>query len=126
MSNKPIETREESLKERAMQILNLKYPILADISDAYKRRTLTYHPDRHPHAKDDPEKLKEYENNTMVINQAYELLLDTLSSQPIDLSKYQLLEDTNLVQSLLPENVKPVPLGKTDQELWVERWGGII
>ena len=38
--SKSIETREESLKERAMQILNLKYPIQADISDSYKRRTV--------------------------------------------------------------------------------------
>jgi len=126
VSNNPSLTREDSLRERALQILNLKYPIELDIRDSYKRRTLEYHPDRHPDTKDNPDKLRECENKMMVVNQSYELLLDALGSQPINLNKYRLLEDTALVQSLLPENVKPVPLGKTEQELWMERYGNII
>jgi hypothetical protein len=62
----------------------------------------------------------------MVVNQSYELLLDDLHHQPINLDKYRLLEDTALVQSLLPEKVKPVPLGKTEQELWLDRCRNLI
>ncbi len=68
----------------------------------------------------------EYENKIKVVNQSYELLLDILGGKPIDLNKYRLLEDTSLVQSLLPENEKAASLGKTEQELWMERYGNII
>ena len=119
-------TIEDSLRERALQILNLKYPIELDIKDSHKRRTLEYHPDRHPNIRDNPDKLREYQNKMMVVNQSYELLLDGLHHQPINLDKYRLLEDTALVQSLLPEKVKPVPLGKTEQELWLDRCRNLI
>jgi len=121
----PTVTREDSLKERALQILNLKYPLESDIKSSYKRRMLEYHPDRHPETGDNPN-AKEYEKKTKVINQLYELLLDILGGTQIDSSKYCLIDDTALVQSLLPENIKPVPLGKTEQELWMERWSSII
>lgn len=124
-NNQPI-TREDSLKERALQILNIRYPIETDIKDSYKRRTLEYHPDRHPNAKDNLEKLKEYENKMMIINQSYELLMDVLGGQSIDINKYHSLEDTALVQSLLPEDVKPAPLGKTKLELWTDNYGNLI
>ena len=126
MSNMPIGIIEESLKERALQILNLRYLLESDIKSSYKRRVLEYHPDRHPETKDNPDKLVEYENRIKVINQSYELLLDVLGGLQIDRSEYCLLEDTALVQSLLPENVKPIPLGKTKQELWVEKYGDLI
>jgi hypothetical protein len=119
-------TREDSLKERALKILNLRYPILSDISASYKRRVLEYHPDRHPETNVNSDKLREYENKIKVVNQAYELLLDTLGGLQIDSNKYHLLEDTSLIQMLLPENVTPVPLGKTEQELWIERYGSFI
>jgi len=123
MSSKSIVTREDSLKERALQILNIRYPIEDDIKGSYKRRIFEYHPDRHPETKDDPDALKVYENKIMLINQAYELLLDVLSKVQIDLGKYCLLEDVALVQSLLPENIKPAPIAKTEQELWIEKYG---
>jgi hypothetical protein len=121
-----IVSREDSFKERALQILNLKYPIEADIKSSYKRRVFENHPDRHPESRDNPYVLREYEKKIKVINQAYELLLDILNSVKIDLIKYCLLKDTDLVQSLLPENVKPIPLGKTEQELWMERYGNLM
>ena len=68
MSNKPIITREDSLKERAWQILNLKYDIESDIKSSYRKRILEYHPDRHPEAKGNSDKLLEYENIIRVIN----------------------------------------------------------
>jgi hypothetical protein len=126
MSNKPIITREDSLKERALQILNLKYVIESDVKSSYKRRIMEYHPDRHPEAKGNSDKLLEYENIIKVINQSYELLLDVLQGIQINISKYSLLEDTDLVQSILPENVKPVPLGKTALELWKENYGDML
>ena len=126
MSNKPIITREDSLKERALQILNLKYGIESDVKSSYKRRIMEYHPDRHPEAKGNLDKLLEYENIIKVINQSYELLLDVLQGIQINISKYSLLEDTDLVQSILPENVKPVPLGKTALELWKENYGDML
>jgi hypothetical protein len=122
MSDTLIITREDSLKERALQILNLRYPIESDIKSSYKRRTFEYHPDRHPEAKGNSDKLLEHEKKIKVINQAYELLLDVLHGIQINISKYSLLEDTGLVQSILPESVKPTPLGKTALELWTENY----
>ncbi len=122
----PIATREDSFRERALQIFNLKYPLESDIKSSYKRRVFEYHPDRHPETIDDPDKLREYEKKIKVINQSYKLLLDSLDGVQIDLNKYCLLEETALVQSLLPENVNPVPLGKTEQELWIEKWGNTV
>ena len=126
MSNTPIVTREDSLKERALQVLNLKYPIEADIKSSFKRRIFEYHPDRHPESKGYSDKLLEYENKIKVINQSYELLLDVLRNVQIDIVKYSLLEDTGLVQSILPENVIPMPLGKTAKELWIENYGDML
>lgn len=126
MSNTPIITREDSLKERALQILNLRYPIEYDIKSSYKRRIFEYHPDRHPEAKENSAKRVEYENKIKIINQSYELLLDVLHGVQINISKYSLLEDTGLVQSILPENVKPAPLGKTALELWTENYGDML
>ncbi|MBN1358037.1 DnaJ domain-containing protein [Candidatus Bathyarchaeota archaeon] len=119
-------TREDSLKERALQILNLRYIIESDIKSSYKRRIWEYHPDRHPEAKSNSNKMLEYENKIKVINQSYELLLDILRGIQINMSKYSLLEDTGLVQSILPENVKPSPLGKTAMELWTENYGDML
>jgi hypothetical protein len=126
MTNTLIVTREDSLKERALQILNLKYPIEADIKSSYKRRIFEYHPDRHPEIRANSDELSECEKKIKVINQSYELLLDALKSVKIDLNKYSLLEDADLVQSLLPKNVKPTPLGKTEQEIWMERYGDLM
>ena len=119
-------TREDSLKERALQILNLRYIIESDIKSSYKRRIWDYHPDKHPEAKRNSNRMLEYENIIKVINQSYELLLDILNGIQIDISKYSLLEDTDLVQSILPENVKPMPLGKTAMELWTENYGDML
>ena len=126
MSHAPIITREDSLKERALQILNLRYIIESDIKTSYRKRILEYHPDRHPEANGNSDKLLEYENKIKVVNQSYELLLDVLHGIQINISKYSLLEDTDLVQSILPENVKPVPLGKTELELWTENYGDML
>jgi hypothetical protein len=126
MSSTPIITREDSLKERALQILNLRYIIEFDIKSSYRRRILENHPDRHPEAKGNPDKLLEYENKIKAINQSFELLLDVLHGIQINISKYSLLEDTGLVQSILPENVKPTPLGKTALELWTENYGDML
>lgn len=126
MPNTPIITREDSLKERALQILNLRYPIESDIKSSYKKRVFEYHPDRHPEAKGNSDKLLENENKIKVINQSYELMQDFLHGIHIDPSKYSLLEDTALVQTILPQSVKPAPLGKTTLELWTENYGHMI
>jgi hypothetical protein len=126
MSHTPITTREDSLKERALQILNLRYTIEPDIKSSYKSRIFECHPDRHPEAKENSATLLEYENKIKVINQAHELLLDVLHGIQINISKYSLLEDTGLLQSLLPENEKPAPLGKTALELWRENYGDML
>jgi hypothetical protein len=123
MSNKSTGTREDSLKERALQVLNLRYLIERDIKGSYRRRIFEHHPDKHPEAEDNPSELEELQNRIKVINQSYELLLNVLRGSQIDLSKYSLLEDTGLVESVLPQNVKPVPLGKTELELWTEKFG---
>jgi curved DNA-binding protein CbpA len=126
MSGKPMVTREDSLKERALQILNLRYLIEQDIKASYRRRILEYHPDKHPEDKEKPNKREEYKNRMMVINQAYELLLDSLQDIKIDRSKYPILENNSLVQLLLPHNAKPTPLGKTEMEIWKEKYENII
>jgi len=125
MTNMPIVTREDSLKERALEILNLRYPIESDIKSSYKKRIFENHPDRHPKLGDNSNELRDCEEKVKVLNQAYELLLDILNSVKIDTKKYCLLEDTDLVQSLLPENAKPIALGKSEQELWMEKYGNL-
>jgi hypothetical protein len=126
MSNTPKITREDSLKERALQILNLRYVIESDIKTSYRKRIFEYHPDRHPEAKENSDKLLEYENKIKIINQSYELLLDVLHGVQINISKYSLLEDNGLVQSFLPEKVKPALLGKTELEIWTEKYGDML
>jgi predicted Fe-Mo cluster-binding NifX family protein len=96
MSNTPKITREDSLKERALQILNLQYVIESDIKTSYRKRIFEYHPDQYPEAKENSDKLLEYENKIKVINQSYELLLDVLNGVQINISKYSLLEDNGL------------------------------
>ncbi|NLE05384.1 MAG: J domain-containing protein [Crenarchaeota archaeon] len=115
-------TREESLRERALEVFNLRFLDEADVKASFRRRTLSFHPDRHPEIKKDSKKLGSFEMKMMVLNQAYELLQDVLNKRQIDLAKYSLLEDTVLVQSLLPDYVKPTELGKTEQELWIEKF----
>ena len=126
MPCKPIVTREDSLKARALQILNLRYLVEPDIKVSYRRRIFEYHPDKHPEAKNNPDKLEKYQNRMKVINQAHELLLDLLHGIKINLSNYSLLENTGLVRSVLPQNVKPVPLGKTKLELWKDKYENMI
>lgn len=126
MYNESSITKEESFKARALQILNLRYIIRSDLESAYKRKTFEQHPDMHPEIKTNPTKVKEYENKTKVITQAYELLINTLENKQLDFGKYILLEDTNLLQSLLPKGIKPIPLGKTAQEIWIEKWGNMV
>lgn len=126
MSSKQRGTREDSLKTRALQVLNLRYLIEDDIKGSYRRKIVECHPDKHPEHKGDLEKREEYENKMKVINQSYELLLDLLQGIKIDRSKYALLENTDLVQLVLPQEVKPVPLGKTEREIWKERYGNVI
>jgi hypothetical protein len=126
LSKKSIVTKEDSLKARALQILNLRYLIESDIKSSYKRRIIQYHPDKHPEARSNPKKLEDYENKIKIINQSYELLLDSLQGIQVNLSKYSLLEETNLVQSMLPPNAKPTPLGKTELEIWTENFGNML
>jgi hypothetical protein len=126
MSSKPILTREESLKERALQVLNLRHLVENDIKGSYRRKILERHPDKHPEHKGDLDKREEYENKMKVINQSYELLLDLLHGIKIDRSKFALLENSDMVQLVLPQDVKPVPLGKAEMEIWKERYGNVI
>lgn len=126
LSTKAIVTREESLKARALQVLNLRYLIESDIKSSYQIRIIQYHPDKHPEARNNQKKLEEYENKIKLINQSYELLLDALQGIQLNLSKYSLLEETNLVQSMLPPNAKPTPLGKTELEIWKENFGHML
>ena len=105
-------SRKESLKMRAKQILNLRYPIEQDVKNAYYSRANTYHPD----------KPKGSTRKMQLLNQAYGILLD----ESPNLDKYKLLEDTELVQSFLPAGIKPTPLGKTYIEFWKERYSDKI
>ena len=79
-----------------------------------------------PKLKITPIKLQNMKNRTKVINQSYELLRDILCGVQIDRSKYCLLEDTALVQSKLPANMKIIQLGKTEQELWIKKYGNMM
>ena len=121
MSNTPIITMEDSLKERALQILNLRYTIEFDIKSSYKRRVLEYHPDRHPEAKGNPDKLLEYENKIKAINQSHELLMDVLHGIQIDISKYSLLEDwfsaVNFAEERETHTVREDCAGTLDRKL---------
>lgn len=112
MSKDKIMSREESLKLRAQQILNLRYPIRQDIENSYRRRANIYHPDK-------PEGSTK---KMQLLNQGH----DILSDKNPDLETYKMLENTKLVQSLLPVGIKPTPLGKTYIKIWKECYADMI
>ncbi len=98
--------KEESIRIRAEQILGLD----SDASDeeikrAYRRIALKYHPDRD---------LKDHSltRKMQLIVQAYDLLLKGMVYDG-NLKYYKLLEDDELVRSVLPKGVEPEPLGES-------------
>jgi hypothetical protein len=98
--------REDSLKRRAFQVLQLEPE--ADISEIKKqfwKLSLKYHPDRTT--------ASAANRRMQLIVQAYELLT---KDRYMDSSKYKLLEDDQLILTVLPKGVKIEPLRPTYEE----------
>jgi len=99
--------REDSLKRRAFQVLQLKPEAnISEIKKQFWKLSLKYHPDR--------TKKKPAANRKMqLIIQAYELLTkDTY----IDSSKYKLLEDDELILTVLLKGTRIEPMHPTYEE----------
>ncbi|MGQ9719402.1 MAG: J domain-containing protein [Nitrososphaerales archaeon] len=98
--------REDSIRRRAEQVLGLTSDASKeDIVKAYRKLALRYHPDRNPKDRDSMKKMQ-------LIAQAHDLLLRGIVYDN-NLKQYELLEDDDLVKSILPEGVEPEPLGQS-------------
>jgi len=98
--------REDSIRRRAEQILSVDSDSSeVEIKKAYRRLILKYHPDRNPKDHDSMKKMQ-------LIAQAHDLLLRGIVYDD-DLKRYELLEDDELVKSILPKGVEPEPLGES-------------
>jgi curved DNA-binding protein CbpA len=98
--------KEDSLKRRAFQVLQLEPEAkISEIKKQFWKLSLKYHPDR---------TIASAANRRMqLIVQAYELLTkDTY----IDSSKYNLLEDDQLILTVLPKGTRIEPLRPTYEE----------
>jgi len=96
--------KEDSIRIRAEQILGLdSYANEEEIKSAYRRLTLRYHPDRDP-------KDHSLMRKMQLIVQAHDLLLKGMVYDE-NLKQYELLEDDELVRSILPKGDEPEPLG---------------
>jgi len=96
--------KEDSIRIRAEQILGLdSYASEEEIKRAYRRLTLRYHPDRN---------LKDHNlmRKMQLIVQAHDLLLKGIFYND-NLKHYELLEDDELIRSVLPDGAEPEPLG---------------
>ncbi|MGB9659975.1 MAG: DnaJ domain-containing protein [Nitrososphaerales archaeon] len=97
--------KEDSIKRRAEQILGVDSDASEDeIKRAYRRLILRYHPDRNPKNHNSMKKMQ-------LIAQAYDLLLKGIVYD--DPKQYELLEDEELIRSILPKGVEPEPLGES-------------
>lgn len=97
--------KEDSIKRRAEQILGVDSEASEDeIKRAYRRLVLKYHPDRNP---EDHNSMKRMQ----LITQAYDLLLKGIDYD--DPKQYELLEDEELIRSILPKGIEPEPLGES-------------
>lgn len=89
--------RDESIIARAKQVLDLEEFSKAKLTKRFRTVIANYHPDR----------VKSYgEEQAKVLIEAYNVLKGELKP-----SECRLLEDDELVASLLPDGVTPVPLG---------------
>ena len=96
--------KEDSIKIRAKQILGLdSYPSKEEIKMAYRRLVLKYHPDRNL---DDHSLVRKMQ----LLVQAHDLLIEGIIYNE-KIKHYELLEDDELVKSLLPKGVELEPLG---------------
>ncbi|MGQ9468368.1 MAG: DnaJ domain-containing protein [Nitrososphaerales archaeon] len=98
--------KEDSIRKRAEQILGVDSDASEEkINKAYRRLILKYHPDRNPKDHDSIKKMQ-------LIAQAYDLLLRGMVYDD-NLKRYELLEDDELVRSILPKGVELEPLGES-------------
>jgi curved DNA-binding protein CbpA len=102
----PLLFREDSLKKRAFQVLRLEPKAnVSEIKKQFRKLSLKYHPDR--------TKASAANRKMQLIVQAYELLT---KKTYIDPSKYKILEDDQLIFTVLPKGTKIEPLRPTYEE----------
>lgn len=99
--------REDSLKKRALQVLRLKPGATrSEIKKSFWKLALRHHPDRTEEGSAGDRRMK-------LLVQAYELLAENTHVDP---SKYRLLEDDELILSILPKGTGIEPLRPTYEE----------
>lgn len=97
--------REDSIIARAKQVLGVEDDLESNVKRNFISRINKYHPDRHGST---------YMDQTKVLIEAYKVLSGRI--KPLDC---KLLEDDDLVASLLPKEAKPIKLGIKYKE-WVK------
>ncbi len=98
--------REDSLQKRALQVLRLKpNATRSEIKKSFWKLALRHHPDRTKEGLAGDKIMQ-------LLVQAYELLTETY----VDPSKYKLLEDDELILSILPKGTRIEPLRPTYEE----------
>lgn len=97
--------REDSIIARAKQVLGVEDDPESNIKKNFFSLITKHHPDRHGST---------YIDQTKLLIEAYKVLTGRL--KPLDC---KLLENDELVASLLPEGVKPVKLG-VKYEDWIK------
>lgn len=95
--------REESILARAKQVLGIKEFSESSLKKGFHSRITKYHPDTGD---------SKQEEQAKALIEAYKVLRGEIKP-----SECRLLEDDELVSSLLPEGVNPVNLG-----IWYEDW----
>ncbi len=110
--------RHDSLRKRAEQVLGLKSGAKEDqVTRAFRRLALKYHPDRCM--------MDSCNKKMQLLVQARDLLM---KKQYDDFDNYKLLEDDELLLSILPNGIKLDPLAPTYEE-WHKKhfygFGGI-
>lgn len=104
--------RNDSIVARARQILGLEDDQRSNVRRKFFTLIGKYHPDRQGST---------YMDQTKVLIEAYKVL-----SGRINPLNCRLLEDDNLVASLLPKGVKPVELGIRYEDWIKDRFYGFV
>ena len=100
--------RKDSIMARARQVLRVEKGLEANIKQNFISQITKYHPDKHG---------PRYKAQTGVLIEAYQVLTGRV--KPVDCT---LMEDDELVSSLLPAGVKPVTLGMRYGDWLIDRF----
>ena len=104
--------REESIKARAKQVLGIKDFSESDLKQAFNSLIRKYHPDTR-----NSECTGQTEEQAKLLIEAYKVLSG--KTNPLEC---KLLENDELLSSLLPDGVRPVELGVKYEDWVIDRF----